>query len=384
MNPLTESWLELPLDASLEQWRQLDNAASADLAAIRTLDSSDPWFDQLSTEITSRLLSRHTPGSQELMRFRQKLPHIGFHLQQIHDDFNPLLAELLQSVSQLHEGSYHLVLTALQKILRRWSDHSSVGADFTAPSQVLQLLESIDAIMAPGLATVDQSQLAVYQQQKKLIRDLTDDTLMDRGSAEFAEHMNLFRRELVLNRLLFEWHEPDIDRYLQMPIRGTIVSDTAGCYALGLRPGPLPQEPITQGQFEACLQALATWAVERSAQVELVGDEKGPFQIEQLTRELTLLPWQRNRYWAGYVDSELQRQCNIDDSEVVNPLEWAIAVRSWVWFADRWPGYYMSRDRRPMLDTLRASGQRLIEFISSMRACRNASQQQAVQLMLTR
>ncbi|MFP4335371.1 MAG: hypothetical protein ACLFQC_07860, partial [Wenzhouxiangella sp.] len=150
---------------------------------------------------------------------------------------------------------------------------------------------------------------------------------------------------------------PDAAFYLTQPVREHLVEAIADCLPSPDLVGPLPREV-----FEQCPQQLFGLLGDGLESEELVGGS-GPIAPEFLRREAGLLSWQRARFLDGYLNGQLQADC--EPPTRANPLEWSILVQalaSWV-------------PQRPVfLDTQRWQGEiaALIERIEDQEAARVA------------
>ncbi len=141
---------------------------------------------------------------------------------------------------------------------------------------------------------------------------------------------------------------PDAAFYLDQPVRERINRAIEDCHPVPDLIGPLPREV-----FEQCPERLFALLDTGLDSEELVGGATGPFAPEFLRREMDLVSWQRARYLDGYLDRQLQTQC--EQPVWSNPLEWSIIAQvlaSWVpqrpvfFSAARWQQALLSFEER--------------------------------------
>lgn len=107
------------------------------------------------------------------------------------------------------------------------------------------------------------------------------------------------------------------DAYLMQPFREPIRQALAAC----LPPG---------GDAAAeCRRRFRDWGIQGAGIPEASGDVAGPFQTENLLRELDLNPWQRVNYLRGFWRQLLARECTARP-RIHNPVEWALAARAFL------------------------------------------------------
>lgn len=127
-----------------------------------------------------------------------------------------------------------------------------------------------------------------------------------------------------------------LDGYLDQPFRETLENELAVCMRFGRRQGMGPPAPISDIQFNGCLNSFEQWAVRGAVRPETSGDSDGPFGAVQLDRELELPAWQRVNYLRGYLAQHVDG-CQAPRTQFLNPIEWSVGARSWADFAEAWP-----------------------------------------------
>ncbi|MDX1571544.1 MAG: hypothetical protein R3200_13760 [Xanthomonadales bacterium] len=352
ITPLVDPWLALPLTAPLADWRNLDDRSSARLAALFAAKRFDPLalidreIDLLFDE--ALLIDRHQrPVLVEP-------PYLRF----LYADDDPGTQEMIalaRSVHRLEAGAYAEFVGALYGILLGQALRSEPG---DRAAELLARLDRLDALLLPFLDRVDARLINVYQQLRRLLREPVGD----------VEQRQQRIRTLAGLESALGLDVAGLDRYLAQPFRERLTNDLVVCVGLTRNSGPRPPEPITREQFQGCVNSLSDWALSQASSPELAGQPEGPFAPENLARETDLSTWQRVNYWLGYVASSLGEECGRPRFQLVNPIEWAIAGRSLVWFMDRWP-QLVDAQALARLTSVRDAGQATLLELARIRRC---------------
>ena len=162
---------------------------------------------------------------------------------------------------------------------------------------------------------------------------------------------------------------PDSGYYLEQPVRRNIGEEIDICTSIAATVLPDSDSSISREQFDGCMDsflALLKTDIQREA---LAGNRSGPFERDQLRRELSLTPWQRINYTLGYLDEKYAAACDIREQSLVNPFEWALITGIMRWFADQWPVYFRSPENEVRLQQMLAAGEQLIEQLQMRSDC---------------
>ncbi len=144
------------------------------------------------------------------------------------------------------------------------------------------------------------------------------------------------RRELLDARAILDPLLPDLT-YFHQPIRERIREEIEVCASIAA--ASLQQgQNITAEQFDGCINAFKDMGLNQAANIPLAGNSRGPWEPDQLRRELNLTPWQRVNYLLAYLRNEYANDCT-DESRLINPLEWSLQSTVMAWFAVRWPAF---------------------------------------------
>ncbi len=354
--PALAGWTALPLDAPLSQWRALNDRAAAELAELKR-DGDDPLLALITAEAATLKSEDLLIEHRDPLRLRLA-PYRAFRHAQP-DAFDRALVALARAIRGVAGGGYG-ELTQVLLGMAEIALLDPTAVDATRLRAVLDALAAIDPVVLEMVEAVDLRLLAVYQQVRKLLRDLAA------GSGPPVEDG---LRWLASLHAAHGADAADLDGYVSQPVRARVETDVLVCFDASRDRPPYPQEPITPSQFERCLGDFLDWAVVQAASPELAGRAGGPFEPDQLARELSLSPWQRINYWFGWLRTRLGSACAAGEDAVVNPLEWALAARAYVRFAHRWPAYYASADRAEQLAQLTSAGSAAIERIGRLRLC---------------
>lgn len=165
---------------------------------------------------------------------------------------------------------------------------------------------------------------------------------------------------------------PSPSRLLMAGARVTVLDDDWEAYSMQPFREPIQQAldqclPLEAASAAECRARFRDWGLEGAAIPEASGDVGGPFQTENLLRELSMNPWQRVNYLRGFWRDLLARECT-DRARIGNAMEWALAARAFVATLpeEREPG---DGDIRDDLDRLADAGMSLAEDLQDFGAC---------------
>lgn len=156
---------------------------------------------------------------------------------------------------------------------------------------------------------------------------------------------------------------PDMDYYFSQPVRRGIAEEINICISSAASRDEVGRPTLRRGQFDRCFNSLAGMASTLLNSSELAGDPDGPFGMEQLRRELMLMPWQRINYVLGYLLETYPTGCEAPEEELPNPLEWSSLVTVLTWFARQSPVYFQASENEALVAGLRQQGQDMLNAL---------------------
>lgn len=209
----------------------------------------------------------------------------------------------------------------------------------------VDILEGLPAEMVEGWSDVDRRLPRIFQSVLEVLSEAADDE--DGNPPSVSRLLMAGARITVL--------DDDWESYLMQPFREPVQQALAQC---------LPFEAASAAQ---CRARFRDWGLEGAGIPEASGDVGGPFQTENLLRELSMNPWQRVNYLRGFWRDLLARECT-DRARIGNAMEWALAARAFVATLpeEREPG---NEDIREDLDRLADAGMSLAEDLQDFGAC---------------
>ena len=156
---------------------------------------------------------------------------------------------------------------------------------------------------------------------------------------------------------------PDMDYYFSQPVRREIAEEINICISSAASRDEAGRSTLRRDQFDRCFNSLAGMASTLVNSSELAGDPDGPFGMEQLRRELMLMPWQRINYVLGYLLETYPTGCEAPDEELPNPLEWSSLVTVLTWFARQSPVYFQASENAALVAGLRQQGRDMLNAL---------------------
>lgn len=145
-------------------------------------------------------------------------------------------------------------------------------------------------------------------------------------------------------------------KYMTTPFRKNIRKQLEVCLNISEEYVPLPQLPIDVKQFKGCIDDMVRAATVEAGSRELAGSLTKITSDQALKRALQLAPWQIINILYAHVAKD---NCLDSEEPLVNPLEWAIAAESLLWFADRWPAYMQKYPQIDLINSVLKQGERL-------------------------
>ncbi|MCF6318751.1 MAG: hypothetical protein L3J83_05680 [Proteobacteria bacterium] len=162
---------------------------------------------------------------------------------------------------------------------------------------------------------------------------------------------------------VYQLIEPRLDKYMATPFRNKIRKELEVCLNISEEFAPFPQQPIDNKQFNGCIDDLTMAAVIEASSRELSGSLTKIDTKIAIDRALQLPAWQTiNILKAGVA----QVGCLNEFHQTVNPLEWALATESLLWFIDRWPAYFAMYPNKVSIKKTIKSGEKLLKGLDCL------------------
>jgi len=162
---------------------------------------------------------------------------------------------------------------------------------------------------------------------------------------------------------------PDMGFYFKTPVRVRIADKVTACTRMAASRDQQGFSDMTRNQFDGCIEGLLELANTQIRTAELSGSVAGPFRADSLLRELNVTPDQRINYHIGYLHSRYPNSCNLPDTQIGNPLEWALLATTMVWFAEYSPEFFNTPENESRLARTRSIGEQLAQELARQAAC---------------
>jgi hypothetical protein len=166
---------------------------------------------------------------------------------------------------------------------------------------------------------------------------------------------------------------PDLAFYFNQPVRQTIREEIDICISLMADRDDGGQLKLSRDQFDRCMATLLDIADRLLRSAELAGDQDGPFAVDQLARELELLPSQRINYLLGYLYDQAPSPCPAITEPLPNPLDWSTVAATLTWFALQSPVYMQTPENEARLHRMQQIGTDLMQVMSQQLDCLNGA-----------
>lgn len=347
--------LPLPVKATAEQWAAHESSPAA-AEPDYGLAQAVAVFSGIAKDLSASQLDSRA-ASQSIARARVAL----FERNEQANVQALAVLGLAAAANGLSQGRYVNYLTAVQALgaalSAGWAEDSESTEHF---AELANALRRLATTAEPMLQIADLKLAQIHAESLGIIASLLRDNaalpgLRMRQSASMAAVQLL---------------SADFKGYLEQPFRSPFNDELDICFdQLKPRDDTFPPQPITQEQFLGCARSLADWATDTAAESEFAGEAGGPFEPEHQARQLDLDDWQRVNYWYAYTSAQYQTECTASDQRLVNPLEWALAARSLVMFADRWPAYSVQPEFRMVLAEIAGVGEALADALRRQIRC---------------
>lgn len=166
---------------------------------------------------------------------------------------------------------------------------------------------------------------------------------------------------------------PDMAFYFDQPVRRQIREEIDICISLMADRDPEGSPNLSREQFDGCMSSMLDFADNLLRTAELSGDQNGPFALDQLARELELLPTQRINYLLGYLYDQAPTACPAITRPLPNPLDWATLSAMMTWFSLQAPIFMQTPANETRIHRMQEIGVNLMQVMSQQLDCLSGS-----------
>ncbi|MDZ4731821.1 MAG: hypothetical protein SH820_17975 [Xanthomonadales bacterium] len=166
---------------------------------------------------------------------------------------------------------------------------------------------------------------------------------------------------------------PDMAFYFDQPVRRQIREEIDICISLMADRDPEGRLNLSREQFDGCMSGMLDFANTLLRSAELSGDQNGPFAVDQLARELELLPAQRINYLLGYLYEQAPTTCPALAQPLPNPLDWSILSAMMAWFSLQAPVFMQTPANEARIHRMQEIGVNLMQVMSQQLDCLSGS-----------
>jgi hypothetical protein len=284
---------------------------------------------------------------------------------QARTDKNFALADLMQFIEALDQPQDQMYHQSLLRFVIQRPEHNylATAMSWFALAQQLYIKQ---AMFSPEELVLVQSFIesndAWFLSKEQPL--LTINEALPKHIETSFHHLKIFYQNPSMDAPLddyfisiYELLSPDFDKYMASQFRAEIQKNLEVCLNISEELAPFPQQPIENKQFTGCIDDMVKAASKVAASMELSGSLTKIDSAKAINRALELPPWQNiNIMYASIAKSN----CLKEDDQLANPLEWAIAAESLLWFADRWPAYMQSLPQINKINQVIHQGKKLI------------------------
>lgn len=196
------------------------------------------------------------------------------------------------------------------------------------------------------------------------------------GQLDFEEQ----RRKLVDAHAILDLLLPDAGYYFQQPMRESIREEVAVCTSI-VAAAMLELKPISSEQYDGCVSSFLDMGSVQAKNIPLSGNSSGPWERQQLRRELSLTPWQRINYLLAYLTTQYSNSC-VDTARVINPLEWSVQAAVMAWFTAPWPSLANTEVNENAVDSMLDEFTQFNRQMTTYRSCLLGTGGDLIQRML--
>jgi len=271
---------------------------------------------------------------------------------------------LASSIDGLHNGRFLEFIQSLLWVAADLLDMYAVTPDAASPlpAVLAEFLPQLSNVMARNFADVDSrlntNLAAAYDTVKRL-----------QAGSLTASALTRLRHELADTVTQFVLLVPEMDFYFDQPVRRRISEEIDICISVAAVRDENGKPVMSRQQFDGCLESMLRLADTLARSAELAGDPFGPFENDQLSRELEMAPWQRINYTLGYLHEQSPPLCPMSERPLPNPLEWSALATLMVWFSTQSPVYVQTRSNEAVIVAMRQQGLDLLRIMAQQIDC---------------
>jgi hypothetical protein len=162
---------------------------------------------------------------------------------------------------------------------------------------------------------------------------------------------------------------PDVNYYIDQPVRREISEEIKLCISMAAATINDDKTSLSREQFDRCISSIVELSDVNARSAELAGDPDGPYGMVQLQRELELMPWQRVNYLLGYLHELSPGTCQLPGRPLVNALEWSTLATAMTWFARQSPVYFQTPENEALVLAMKQQGNEFLQTMSAQVAC---------------
>ena len=362
---------------ALGAWQAIreQNEAGGPLVALINALPSETWtvfkqgdgtaepaeeINQELARLAEATIAESPPDPQVLIKLRRLLLLAG------EESNSPALLGLADAIDGLHDHHYlqfaQYLLGMSFELIEQYSRESS---DETVANPLanlaLQILPGISAAYARDFADVDPRINSTVAAVFNVLTALQSDVFADPDA---------MRRELTDALAQMLLLVPDAAYYFDQPVRNRIREEIDICTSIVATAVPGFPAPVSREQFDGCISSFNRLVNRQARDAALSGNPSGPFESDQLRRELSLPGWQRINYTLGFLAEVTEAEdCEVEGPDLVNPVEWALLASTFRWFADQRPVYFQTPESEQQLEDMIAAGEHMIDQLRSQANC---------------
>lgn len=162
---------------------------------------------------------------------------------------------------------------------------------------------------------------------------------------------------------------PDMGFYFNQPMREQIREEIDICISLMADRDADGRLNLSREQFDGCMASMLDFADNELRSAELSGDYNGPFAVDQLARELELIPAQRINYLLGYLHDQAPSSCPAISRPLPNPLDWSTLAVMMTWFSLQAPVFMQTPENAARVHRMQEIGENLMQVMSRQLDC---------------
>ena len=162
---------------------------------------------------------------------------------------------------------------------------------------------------------------------------------------------------------------PDVNYYVDQPVRVQISEEIDLCISMAAAAAGDGNTSLSREQFDRCVASMVELSEVDARSAELAGDPDGPYGAFQMHRELELMPWQRINYLLGYLHELAPGKCQLPSRPLVNALEWSTLATALTWFVQQSPVYFQTPENEALVLSMMQQGSEMLQAMQQQVAC---------------